>query len=236
MIISAHQPAYMPWPGYLHRVAISDKFIVLDNVQFEKNSFTNRNKIKGPNGAVWLTVPVSQKGHMSGTIAELKIANDKWSKKQWKTIQQAYAKAPYFNIHKNFFDNIFSQHWNKLSLLNQTILDYLLLQFEIYTPIISLGELAVKGKKQELILDICNALGANEFIFGGHGKEYVDEEYFKKSGVLPYFHEYETLPYPQLGSDFQQNLSVIDMLFNVHPDELRNELFKNGKIVTTGQT
>ena len=74
MIISAHQPAYLPWAGYLHRIAISDVFVILDNVQFEKNSFTNRNRIKSPSGSVWLTVPVSQKGHMSGTISDIKIA------------------------------------------------------------------------------------------------------------------------------------------------------------------
>jgi hypothetical protein len=236
MLISAHQPAYMPWAGYLHRIAISDKFVLLDEVQFEKNSFTNRNRIKTSNGVTWLTVPVSLKGHMTGTIRDVKIASgNNGLKKQWKTIQQAYAKSPYFKIHKFFFENVFIQEWQDLSLLNQTILDYLLIQFEIDTPLLFLSEMSIEGKKQDLILNICKVLGAEKFIFGGHGRDYVDTKHFKDAGVLPYFHEYNTLPYSQLWGEFEENLSVIDMLFNVHPDELRRQLFANGKIVTTGQ-
>ena len=236
MIISAHQPAYLPWAGYLHRIAISDKFVILDEVQFEKNSFTNRNRIKTSNGVTWLTVPVSLKGHISGTIREVKIASsNNGLKKQWKTIQQAYAKSPYFEVHKKFFENIFTQKWESLSLLNQAILDYLLIQFEIDTPLFLLSEMSIEGRKQDLILNICKTLNANGFIFGGHGRDYVDIKYFEDFGVLPNFHKYNTVPYPQLWGKFEENLSVIDMLFNIHPSELRNHLFASGKAVKAGQ-
>ena len=226
----------MPWAGYLHRIAISDKFIILDEVQFEKNSYTNRNRIKTSSGVTWLTVPVCLKGHISGTIREVKIASgNNGLKKQWKTIQQAYAKSPYFKTHKKFFDTVFEQSWQSLVLLNQTILDYLLIQFEIDTPCLALSEMNTEGKKQDLILALCEKYGANEFIFGAFGRDYVDVKVFNNAGVQPYFHEYNTLPYPQLWGAFEENLSVIDMLFNIHPSELRNHLFASGKAVKAGQ-
>ena len=237
MIISAHQPAYLPWAGYLHRIAISDVFVILDNVQFEKNSFTNRNRIKSPSGSVWLTVPVSQKGHMSGTISDIKIAkHSNWLKKQWKTIQQSYAKALYFKDHKVFFESIFTQDWDNLTLLNETILNYLLAQFQIDTPLLMMSELDLEGKKQDLIIDICKTLNADQFIFGGLGAEYVDTEYFKAAGIVPHYHEYTTLPYNQLWGAFEENLSIIDMLFNVPPVELRHHLFASGEVKLVGQS
>ena len=103
MKISAHQPAYLPWGGFIERISLSDVFIILDDVQFEKNSFTNRNQIKTSNGPTWLTVPVSLKGHTSSSIKDIEIANNKpWHKKHWKTIQQNYKKSPFFREHENF--------------------------------------------------------------------------------------------------------------------------------------
>ncbi len=226
MIISAHQPAYLPWLGYLHRIALSDKFVILDEVQFEKNSFTNRNRIRGPGGIIWLTVPVRLKGHLASTIRQTKIANDnKWAKKHWKSIQQAYAKAPFFSVHADFFEEIFTQSWSYIAPLNRLILNYLLEQFKIETPLVDQSELRGGGKKQDLILSLCDNLEADTFIFGKCGKDYVNLDKFGAAGITPRFHEYNTLSYPQLWGDFEANLSTVDLLFNVPPDELNDRLF-----------
>ena len=112
MRISAHQPAYLPWAGYLERINMSELFIVLDEVQFEKNSFTNRNRIKTSNGLAWLTVPVNLKGHLSNSIRDIEISNDvSWRKKHWKTIQQNYQKSLFFDHHKVFFESIYNKDW-----------------------------------------------------------------------------------------------------------------------------
>ena len=98
MIVSINQPAYLPWLGYFHRIAISDVHVVLDHVQFEKNSYCNRNKIRVGNDACWLTVPVQTKGKFGELpISDLQIAeNLSWQRKHWEGLRMNYASAPHF--------------------------------------------------------------------------------------------------------------------------------------------
>ena len=93
MILTAHQPAYLPWLGYFHKIAISDTFVILDKVQFEKNSFTNRNKIKTSNGSTWLSIPMEMSEHTNKAIKEMSIHNKfNWRQKHWKSIYLNYKK------------------------------------------------------------------------------------------------------------------------------------------------
>ena len=96
MIISAHQPAYNPWLGYFHKVLISDIFVIMDDVQFEKNSFINRNKIFQKPSGTMLTIPCSTKDYKDKSINEIETSNEIWKKKHIKTIQQTYAKSPFY--------------------------------------------------------------------------------------------------------------------------------------------
>lgn len=225
MILSAHQPAYLPWLGYLHRIAISDHFVILDDVQFEKNSFTNRNRINSAGKALWLTVPVHLKGHTSATIADVEIAqNIKWASKHYKSLCQSYQKSPFFSQHKEFFESIYQQRWSSLAELNHTLLTYLLKQFAISTPITMLSDINVQGKKQELILDLCQSLSATTFIFGAQGHDYVDKTLFDEAGVDALFHHYTTPVYQPTNSDFVADLSCVDVLFNFPVDELPQRL------------
>jgi hypothetical protein len=230
MILSAHQPAFIPWLGYLHRIAISDKFVILDNVQFEKNSFTNRNKILGSNGPLWVTVPCSLKGHIDSKIKDIKIPENKWKKKVSRTISQSYCKSPFYDEHWPFFENIFSKDWNYIAQINQEILSYLLKVFQIDTPLYNQSELPTEGSKQELIISLCQNFKADTFIFGAHGKNYVEQERFSKAGVTPKFHHYQTVKYPQKTENFVSNLSSLDVLFNVSSGELPNLLHQGGRI------
>ncbi len=233
MILSAHQPAYLPWLGYLHRIAISDHFVILDNVQFEKNSFTNRNRINSGGKGLWLTVPVHLKGHISATIRDVEIAqNIKWASKHYKSLCQSYQKTPFFSQHKDFFESIYQQHWSSLLDLNQALLVYLLEQFAITTPMTMLSDIDVQGKKQELILDLCQALSAKRFIFGAQGHDYVDETLFAEAGVDTLFHHYTTPVYEPLNSDFIPDLSCVDLLFNYPVDELSQRLHEGADIIT----
>lgn len=225
MRLSAHQTAYLPWLGYLHRISLSDLFVILDDVQFEKNSFTNRNRVKIAAGAAWLTVPVNLKGHISSTIRAIEVANEtNWARKHWLTLAQGYAKAPFFGAHRDFFESVFNRSWERLVDINHVTLEYLLRQFEIETPVVYQSKLQVGGQKQELILSLCRKLQADQFLFGIMGREYVDKELFLAHSVTPSFHTYRTVPYPQLRGGFIANLSALDMLFNVPTDELRDRL------------
>jgi hypothetical protein len=210
MILSAHQPAYLPWPGYFDKINKSDAFVILDDVQFERNSYINRNKIRVGNEAHWLTIPVHIGGHTTSTIRETRIDNGRdWKRKHWETIRHNYSRSPYWNdVADRVHDEVMSTRatiddvWRGLNLLPLT------------TPIYRQSVLGITGEKQELIVNLCKHFNADAFLFGRNGRDYVDEEYFKSKGITPLFQEYEYPVYKQWGDVFVPGLSIIDMLFN----------------------
>lgn len=216
MILTAHQPAYLPWLGYFHKIAVSDAFVVLDDVQFEKNSFINRNRIKTANGPIWLTVPVLLKGHLSKTLKEMKINNTvNWRKKHLKSIELNYKSAPYFNRYIDLFRDCYSREWNSLSDLNEYMLKWFLEILNIKVEYYKMSEIELEGKKSDLVLDMCRKLSADLYIFGKLGKDYVKEEDFSAEGIKIYFQNYNHHVYPQLYGNFVSHLSIVDLLFNV---------------------
>ncbi len=227
MILSAHQPAYLPWLGVFHKVAISDVFVLLDNVQFEKNSFINRNKIKTHKGDIWLTIPVSTSGHFQKTISEMEISkNPKWRKKHLKSIEFNYKKAPFFSDYQEFFEEIYSKEWIKLFDLLYDTLEFLLNEIGLETKIYLQSELGFKRKKQELILEMCEYFNAEAFVFGVLGKNYADKNLFNKYEQKIYFQEYVSPDYPQLHGDYIPNLSIIDLLFNLGSEKALDVILK----------
>lgn len=216
VILSAHQPACLPWLGYFHKIALSDKFVILDNVQFEKNSFINRNKIKTAQGVIWLTVPMLISGHIQKTISGIEINNRiDWRKKHWKSIYFNYKKAPYFHRYVDFFEGFYKKEWTKLYNLIEYMLFFFIKELGIKTVFYKQTNLQLQSKKQELILDLCKQLKANVFIFGALGKNYADVDAFRRNGINVYFQDYRHPIYPQLWGDFISHLSIIDLLFNV---------------------
>lgn len=220
MILSAHQPAYLPWLGYFHKIAISDVFVILDDVQFEKNSFTNRNKIKTPNGSIWVGVPMSMDGHIGKTIKEMEISNKfNWAEKHWKSIYLNYKKAPYFNLYCDFLEDTYKKEWSSLTNLTENMTEYFLEQLGIETKIYRQSEIKTQHKKQELIVELCRELNADTFVFGKLGANYADRDYFEDNNINIYFQEYNHPIYEQIWGKFIPNLAVIDLLFNVSKDE-----------------
>ncbi len=209
---------------------LADKFVILDNVQFEKNSYTNRNRIMGPNGPMWITIPVSLKGHTDSTIKDIQIPNSNWRKKVSKSIYQSYIKSPFLKDHWAFFENVFEREWKSLVEINQEILHYLLAAFEIETPIYLQSELETIGKKQDLIISLCEYFSADQFIFGPNGKSYIEKKLFSEKEIIPSFHYYNSQPYPQRGKEFLPNLAAIDLLFNLPKEQLKGALISGGII------
>jgi hypothetical protein len=215
-ILSAHQPAYLPWLGYFHKIAISNIFVILDNVQLEKNSFINRNKVKTSQGALWLTVPVLISGHTQKAIKDMEINNTiDWRTKHWKTIYLNYKKAAHFAEFSDYFQELYKKEWIKLTDLLEYTLQFFLNALNIKTKIYRQSELQIYSKKQELILDLCKYFKAKIFLFGVLGKKYADTSLFGDNGIRITFQEYNHPVYPQLQGDFIPNLSIIDLLFNV---------------------
>lgn len=215
MILTAHQPVYLPWLGLFHKVALSDEFCIFDDVQYLKKDWNNRNRIKTNTGALMLTVPVLTKGHREKPIRALEINNAiDWRKKHWMSIIAAYKKAPYFDKYAGFFEDLYSREWNYLTHINDYIFLYLLDMFGIKVTIHRASEKKFEGTKSSLVLDMCKKLGASTYIFGALGKDYARVEEFAHEGVKVFFQDYVHPKYPQLHGEFVPYMSVIDLLFN----------------------
>ena len=222
MILTAHQPSYLPWLGLFSKINSSDTFIYLDTVQYSKWDWSSRNKIRTSEGWIWLTVPVLSGGKHGQKFTEVKIDNSqKWNKKHLKAIKMSYSRAPYFDLYYNFFKEVFEQEWIYLSKLNEFVLLNLIKIFGINTKFVKASEsLKLEGEKSELVLDMCIKMNADEFIFGGEGKNYAEVEDFESSGIKPIFQEYEHPVYSQIHGELIPNMSVIDLLFNCGPKSL----------------
>ncbi len=222
MIVSINQPAYLPWLGYFHRIAVSDVHIVLDHVQFEKNSFTNRNKIRTKDGSCWLTVPLKTSGRFGDlAITETEIANERpWAGKHWSSIRLNYSKAKYFRQHADFFEAVFSRSWPRLSPLLQEVTGYLLDAFAIRTKILFSSELEPSARKSELVLQLCAKVGATLYLSGSLGRNYLDEAAFQKAGIAVSYQDFRHPIYKQAYAGFEPFMAAIDLLFNCGPDSL----------------
>ena len=222
MIVSINQPAYLPWLGYFHRIAVSDLHIVLDHVQFEKNSFSNRNKVRTAAGSSMLTVPLRTKGKF-GELAlnQVEIVKeDNWARKHWSSISQSYAQAPYFAEHKAVFAGFFQQSWTKLFEVVRAMTEYQLEAFGIKTPFLFSSELKVPGSKDELVLNLCQKVGANTYLSGPLGRNYLRPELFESACIKVLYHDYCHPTYTQTYPGFEPYMAAIDVLFNCGPQSL----------------
>lgn len=222
MIVSINQPAYLPWLGYFHRIAISDVHVVLDHVQFEKNSFTNRNKIRTQTGWCWLTVPVKTAGKFGDIpINEIEISNEKkWAVKHWQSLRLNYAKAPFFDQHAPFFEELYTRSWQRLNDLMGEITTYLLDAFGIRTKLCFSSRMKTSGKKDELVLNLCRELGATVYLSGPLGRNYLREDIFQSKGITVRYDDYQHPTYPQAHSGFEPYMAALDLLFNNGPKSL----------------
>ena len=216
MIISIHQPAYLPWLGYIERIKKSDAFIFLDTVQFEKNSFTTRNLIKGDNGPYWLTIPVKKKGHLSKSLLDIEISRDiDWRKNHLMSIKSSYSKAALFHEKYEKICNVYNNNETLLADLCFNHLLFWLDELNIKTKIIRSSSLNISSKKSDLILDICQEVGATTYLSGPMGKNYLEESDFISNGIKLNYHYFEPAPYPQLFGSFIPFMGIVDYWFNI---------------------
>jgi hypothetical protein len=222
MILTAHQPVYLPWLGLFHKIALADKFCFFDDVQYQPKDWNNRNKVKFNNGtANWLTVPVLRKSYLDLSYLEIKINNSiPWQRKQWRSIELNYSKASYFNLYAKELRKFYEVNWEYLCDLNYEMLLFFLDVLNISIPIVRMKEYSFRGEKGDFVIDMCLQLGADIYIFGEQGKNYADVEAFKTAGVFPVFQKYQHPVYHQLHGDFISHLSIVDLLFNCGQESL----------------
>lgn len=212
-IISIHQPTYLPWLGFFKKISVSDIFVFLDDVQYEKNGFQNRNKIRTDEGENWLTVPIT--GKFGTLLKDMQIDNSSnWSKKHSKSIVQNYTNAKYFYEYWNEFESIYERKFEILVDLNVEIIRLIMKKLKINTEIVFSSQLKINEKGSSKILKICNMLQANQYISGIQGKDYLNMNEFNNSNIKVMFQNFHHPTYNQVFEPFHQNMSAIDLLFN----------------------
>ncbi len=215
MKVSIHQPAYLPWLGYLSRIAESDVFVFLDTVQFEKNSFTNRNRIKTSTGPIWLTVPVLQQGHLAKALTGIEIdSKQDWRKKHLKSIELSYRKSTEFSARFPMLQGLFESRTQSLADLCFGQLEFWLSELNISTRLVRASDLPVTGHKSDLVLALCKYLDATEYISGPMGRGYLNEEDFDRAHIRLSYQEYHHPTYPQLYGEFIPAMGVVDAWMN----------------------
>jgi hypothetical protein len=229
-----HQPNYIPWAGYFHKLAACDVFVFLDSVQYPRGqSITARNLIKTPNGVSYLTIPVRLRDASEGKASYLAVefADPRWKRRHLRTLEHAYKRAPYF-------DEVYALVARELEAERQfvdltigligAVADYL----GIETPCLRLSQLLpTHGQKTDLIIEVCRSVNASTYLSGTFARVYNDERKLAEHGISLRYDEFVPSPYPQLWGDFVPNLSVLDMLFNCGPasrELILEDLLANG--------
>lgn len=213
--IAIHQPGYLPWLPFFKKIIDAELFVFLDDVQYEKNGFQNRNKIRTSTNSTWLTVPVHAK--LDSNLNEIKIDTKiNWSRKHKKTLQTNYSNSQYFEEIWKYFESIYDTHFDFLIELNMKIIKIMMELLCIRTKTVLSSELNISGKGSKRIMEICKMLDADTYISGTGlpGKKYLEIDDFAKNNINIKFYDFQYPVYHQCYEPFMPNLSTIDLLFN----------------------
>lgn len=213
MICAIHQPDYIPWLGLYYKIAHSDVFVYLDDAQYSNEADHNVNTIKTSNGAFRLKVPVEQ--HLGDLICNVRSRDElKWKDKHLKTLQMNYSKADYFKDIFPAFSEVIMQKYQSLAELNMAINRFICEGFGIHTKILKSSDMDISTLREERVIDICKAVGADEYLSGNGARVYQSEENFNQNGLKLTYMSYQPIEYKQLWKEFLPCMSVLDYLFN----------------------
>jgi len=215
MRVAILQSNYIPWKGYFDIIGSVDAFVLYDDMQYTKNDWRNRNKIKTQNGLQWLSIPVRQES-LHQKINETKITDVKWNINHWRTLSQNYAKAPFFKAYKAEFEALYLSATSEyLSDINRHFLDAINAMLDIKTKIYDSREFVLAEGKSERLLALCQELGATTYLSGPAARDYLDESIFEKAGIAVEWMDYSGYrEYHQLFPPFEHGVSVIDLILN----------------------
>lgn len=226
-IVTGHQPVYLPWLGLLHKISLADVYIFMDDVQYLRGDWNNRNRIKTPNGASWLTVPVALDRSSSPILKDIRIDDSRfgqkgdWQIEHWRTLERAYRRAPHWDSAASFFEDVLTRRrWRWLAELNQEILLYLIEFMGFSVEFVRASEARFQAVKSDLVLEHCTRFGAGICVLGQHGRDYLRVEDFSAAGIFTYFQDYRHPTYPQRFGDFISHLSAVDVMFNCGKDSV----------------
>ena len=222
--VAISQSNYIPWRGYFDLISSVDEFIIYDEMQYTRRDWRNRNKIKTQNGPIWLSVPVKVKGKYYQKIRDTEIDGSAWKNNHWKTIKTNYCKAPFFKIFAERIENIYCfEEFTHLSKLNRRLINEICSFLKIKTKIRDSFEFELSADRNDRLVGICKQTNATEYISGPSAKNYLDEKFFNNNNITVSFADYSNYcEYRQLWGGFENNLSVLDLIFNYGEDSYKH--------------
>ena len=219
MIVTIHQPEHLPWLGYFYKMMHADLFVILDNVQYRKNYFQNRNQIVTNGKPNYVTVTVPNKNHMDYLLCDIPIVGNSWTTGYLNKIKESYRKHPYFHIHYPEIESIIMENHTSLESLNMSLIEYFRRFLGITTPLVYSKYLGLTSGKSDLVFDICTSLNADVYIAGISGKDYLDLQKFSSAGITIKYDEYQKTPYEQYRTnEFVPYMSTLDLIMNHDKD------------------
>jgi len=216
MILSGHQPVYLPSLHLFSKIALSDEFMFVGHCQFVAKSWHSRNSIRSGQKPLTLTVPVFKTGRFGQSISETAINGDHWKRKHLASIRAAYQKRPFFDLYYPELEDLINRPWDHLGAMNIALIVKFLNWLEIDTPISYSEDHGVTGQKTDMLISMCQARAADHYLSNEGSRVYVEEDTMHQAGIYHCWQGFEHPVYDQ-GADFIPNLSVIDCLFNVGP-------------------
>lgn len=222
MKVAVLQSNYIPWKGYFDIIHDVDLFIFYDDVQYTRNDWRNRNRIKSRQGSSWLTIPVH--GGPDDLIHEVGFADPRWQQQHWRTLSQTYARSPFFANYRTLLEPVYlGTQWMTLSALNQYLIR--LIAYEVLgirTRFADSRDYRATGSKQNRLLDLLARCGANSYVSGPAAQNYIDESRFVTADIKLIWKDYSGYPeYHQLSYPFEHSVSILDLVFNVGPEAQR---------------
>lgn len=213
------QSNYIPWKGYFDLIAAVDEFIIFDDMQFTKRDWRNRNLIKTPQGLQWLTVPVKTKNKYTQSIRETAIQGTDWAFSHWKALSLNYARAAFFETASLIIEPLYATRFETISELNRHFIETLCRFLEIDTKFKNSWDYNLVDGRSERLADLCAQARAQVYVSGPSAKGYLDEKAFTDRGISVEWFDYGGYPsYPQLWGDFENCVTILDLIFNCGPD------------------
>jgi hypothetical protein len=226
MIVAIHQPNFVPWLGYFYKILRADVFVLLDDVQYTKNGFINRNRIKTPQGELWLTIPAAPK--LDTLIKDVTVSDKNWTIKSLKTIKANYARAKHFGEVFDLVQKAIEPSPADLCGTNIRLIRALIDVLDLPCRIVEASTCPSDRKSDERLVDLVKAFGGDTYLSGYGGRNYQSEATFEQAGIACRYYDFKPSVYPQLWGDFIPGLSILDCLFNCGFAGTRDRLHGSG--------
>lgn len=220
--VAIHQPQYLPYLGFFHKILHSDVLVLLNDVQFQKGGFQNRNKIKTKEGWQWITVPVLHDSKQ--LISQVRINKEvPWQRKHWTALKTNYARAPFFERFAIELEPILQRDWNDIAELNAMLIEWAMSALSIDTPVVLSSSLQHSAEGTDRLIQICQEVGGSRYLSGPGGRDYMQLDAFSNASIEVAWQDFSSPVYDQVFPEagFQPDLSVVDALFCCGPDTRR---------------